>query len=122
MSDRKSSRLIFPGLIAVTLIAASAVYFLRPSESVASPALEKAQSSNKLQSLAELDGKAPTNRTLDVQTWTTAEGAKVLFVEAHELPMFDVRILFAAGSSQDGNVPGLALMTNAMLNEGVPGR
>lgn len=43
MSDRKSSRLILPGLIAVTLIAASAVYFLRPSESVASPALEKAQ-------------------------------------------------------------------------------
>ena len=39
MSDRKS--LILPGLIAVTLIAASAVYFLRPSESVASPALEK---------------------------------------------------------------------------------
>lgn len=122
MSDRKSSRLIFPGLIVVTLIAASAVYFLRPSDSVASPALEKAQSSNKLQSLAELDDKAPTNRKLDVQTWTTAEGAKVLFVEAHELPMFDVRILFAAGSSQDGNVPGLALMTNAMLNEGVPGK
>ena len=38
MSDRKSSRLILPGLIAVTLIAASAVYFLRPSESVASAA------------------------------------------------------------------------------------
>ena len=61
---------------------------------------------NKLQSLAELDGKAPTNRKLDVQTWNTAEGAKVLFVEAHELPMFDMRILFAAGSSQDGNAPG----------------
>jgi zinc protease len=82
MSDRKSSRLILPGLIVVTLIAASAVYFLRPSESVASQALDKAQSANKLQSLAELDGKAPTNRKLDVQTWTTAEGAKVLFVEA----------------------------------------
>ena len=77
MSDRKSSRLIFPGLVVVTLIAASAVYFLRPSDSVASPALEKAQSSNKLQSLAELDDKAPTNRKLDVQTWNTAEGAKV---------------------------------------------
>ncbi|OPA96531.1 peptidase M16 [Pseudomonas fluorescens] len=122
MSDRNSSRLIFPGLIVVTLIAASAVYFLRPSESVASPALEKAQSGNTLQSLAELDGKAPTNRKLDVQTWTTAEGAKVLFVEAHELPMFDMRILFAAGSSQDGNTPGVALLTNAMLNEGVPGK
>lgn len=46
----------------------------------------------------------------------------MLFVEAHELPMFDMRILFAAGSSQDGNTPGLALLTNAMLNEGVPGK
>ena len=115
MSDRKNSRLILPGLIAVTLMAASAVYFLRPSESVASQALDKAQTASTLQSLAELDGKAPTNRKLDVQTWTTAEGAKVLFVEAHELPMFDMRLLFAAGSSQ-------ALMTNAMLNEGVPGK
>ena len=122
MSERKNNRLVLPGLIVVTLAAACAVYLLRPSESVASQALEQAKSANKLQSLAELDDKAPTNRKLDVQTWTTAEGAKVLFVEAHELPMFDMRILFAAGSSQDGATPGLALLTNAMLNEGVPGK
>src|SRR5690606_30049851 len=76
----------------------------------------------KLQSLTALDGKAPTRRTLDIQTWQTAQGAKVLFVEAHELPMFDLRLTFAAGSSQDGGVPGLATLTNAMLNEGVPGK
>ncbi|CAM3195475.1 peptidase M16 domain-containing protein [Ectopseudomonas mendocina] len=76
----------------------------------------------KLQSLAALDDKAPTRRTLDIQTWQTAQGAKVLFVEAHELPMFDLRLTFAAGSSQDGGVPGLATLTNAMLNEGVPGK
>ncbi|RRV27975.1 insulinase family protein [Pseudomonas sp. o96-267] len=76
----------------------------------------------KLQSLAALDGKAPTRRTLDIQTWNTTQGAKVLFVEAHELPMFDLRLTFAAGSSQDGGVPGLATLTNAMLNEGVPGK
>ena len=76
----------------------------------------------KLQSLAALDGKAPTRRTLDIQTWSTAQGAKVLFVEARELPMFDLRLTFAAGSSQDGGVPGLATLTNAMLNEGVPGK
>ncbi|AVO53676.1 pitrilysin family protein [Ectopseudomonas mendocina] len=76
----------------------------------------------KLQSLAALDGKAPTRRTLEIQTWNTTQGAKVLFVEAHELPMFDLRLTFAAGSSQDGDVPGLATLTNAMLNEGVPGK
>ena len=57
-----------------------------------------------------------------MQTWNTAEGAKVLFVEARELPMFDMRLIFAAGSSQDGNAPGLAVLTNAMLNEGVAGK
>ena len=36
--------------------------------------------------------------------------------------MFDLRLTFSAGSSQDGDVPGLALLTNAMLNEGVEGK
>ncbi len=76
----------------------------------------------KLQSLAALDGQAPTRRTLDIQTWNTAQGARVLFAQAHELPMFDLRLTFAAGSSQDDGVPGLATLTNAMLNEGVPGK
>ncbi|MET1080394.1 MAG: pitrilysin family protein [Pseudomonas sp.] len=75
-----------------------------------------------LNSLAELDGKDPSHRALDIQTWRTAEGAKVLFVEARQLPMFDLRLTFAAGSSQDAGVPGLAMLTNAMLNEGVPGK
>ncbi|MAB96787.1 MAG: peptidase M16 [Pseudomonadaceae bacterium] len=77
---------------------------------------------SKLESLAGLDGKAPVRRDLNIQSWKTKEGAKVLFVEAHELPMFDLRLTFAAGSSQDGDKPGLAMLTNAMLNEGVPGK
>ncbi|MBF8778762.1 M16 family metallopeptidase [Pseudomonas fulva] len=75
-----------------------------------------------LQSLAELDGKAPARRQLNIQSWNTAEGARVLFVEARELPMFDLRVTFAAGSSQDGATPGLATLTNAMLNEGIAGK
>ena len=75
-----------------------------------------------LQSLKELDGKAPARRALNIQTWKTAEGAKVLFVEARELPMFDLRLTFAAGSSQDQATPGIAVLTNAMLNEGVKGK
>lgn len=74
-----------------------------------------------LESLAEMNDQAPSRRSLDIQTWQTAEGAKVLFVEAHELPMFDLRLTFAAGSSHD-QVPGQAMLTNAMLNEGVPGK
>ncbi|WP_371355192.1 M16 family metallopeptidase [Pseudomonas chlororaphis] len=122
MSKRKSASPVLLGLALVALIAAAGLYLLRANESNASQALDKAKSSQKLQSLAELDGKAPSRRSLDIKTWSTAEGAKVLFVEAHELPMFDMRLTFAAGSSQDGDAPGLAMLTNAMLNEGVAGK
>ncbi|AZE51769.1 Zinc protease [Pseudomonas chlororaphis] len=121
MSKRKSASPVLLGLALVALIAAG-LYLLRADPSDASQALDKAKSSQKLQSLAELDGKAPSHRSLDIKTWSTAEGAKVLFVEAHELPMFDMRLTFAAGSSQDGDAPGLAMLTNAMLNEGVAGK
>ena len=75
-----------------------------------------------LASLAALDGQAPARRNLNIETWQTAEGAKVLFVAANQLPMFDLRLTFAAGSSQDAGVPGLAMLTNAMLNEGIAGK
>ncbi|WPO47181.1 pitrilysin family protein [Pseudomonas sp. S1Bt23] len=122
MSKRKSASPVLLGLALVALIAAAGLYLLRADPSDASQALDKAKNSQKLQSLAELDGKAPSRRSLDIKTWSTAEGAKVLFVEAHELPMFDMRLTFAAGSSQDGDAPGLAMLTNAMLNEGVAGK
>lgn len=77
---------------------------------------------DNLQTLKELDGKAPSHRLMDIQTWRTAAGSKVMFVEAHQLPMFDLRLTFAAGSSQDQKTPGIGLLTNAMLNEGVAGK
>jgi zinc protease len=92
----------------------------QPDEAKATASATEAPA--KLESLAELNGQAPTRRSLDIQTWHTEQGAKVLFVEARELPMFDLRLTFAAGSSQDDGVPGLATLTNAMLNEGVPGK
>ena len=122
MSKRKNASPVLLGLALVALLTAGGLYLSRSGESNASQALDNAKSSQKLQSLAELDGKAPSHRNLNVQTWSTAEGAKVLFVEARELPMFDMRLIFAAGSSQDGNTSGLALLTNAMLNEGVAGK
>ncbi len=77
---------------------------------------------SKLETLKELDGKAPARRALNIQTWNTAEGAKVLFVEAHELPMLDIFLTFAAGSSQDDKTPGIAKLTSYMLKEGINGK
>lgn len=57
----------------------------------------------------------------DIQSWKTEKGAKVLFVEAHELPIVDVRIVFDAGSARDGERAGVAGLTNALLDQGAAG-
>ena len=56
-----------------------------------------------------------------IESWKTGKGAKVLFVAAHELPMVDVRVVFDAGSARDADKPGLASLTNAMLDQGAAG-
>ncbi len=55
---------------------------------------------------------------LDIQHWQTKNGAKVYFVEAKQLPMLDIRLVFAAGSSRDGDSFGLASMTNSLIGQG----
>jgi zinc protease len=53
-----------------------------------------------------------------IQTWQTDNGAKVLFVEAPEIEMVDVRLVFDAGSARDGDKPGVTSFTNSLLSEG----
>ncbi|MCB1769814.1 MAG: insulinase family protein [Candidatus Competibacteraceae bacterium] len=54
----------------------------------------------------------------EIQHWRTANGVPVYFIPARELPMVDAQILFNAGSARDGDKPGLARLTNALLEEG----
>jgi len=56
-----------------------------------------------------------------IQHWQTDKGTRVYFVAAPELPMLDVRILFAAGSAHDGDKPGLASLVNGLLDKGAAG-
>ena len=58
----------------------------------------------------------------DIQSWMTPKGTKVLFVENTMLPMVDVRIIFDAAGSRDGDLPGLAMLTNGLLAEGAASR
>ena len=82
MSERKPSRLALIGLIAVTVIGSAAFYLSRSVETNASEALDKAKASQKLQSLTELNDKAPNHRKLDVQTWNATENEPLLQVNA----------------------------------------
>lgn len=81
---------------------------------------EQAASSQqqKLVSLDIIKNKPIQSHQIQIESWNTDKGAKVLFVESHEVPMLDIRLVFNAGSARDGDLPGLALFTNAMLNEG----
>lgn len=71
-----------------------------------------------LAGLAALLASTSALAGLDIETWQTRNGARVLFVAAPEIPMFDLRVVFAGGSARDGTSPGLARLANAMLREG----
>ncbi|WP_347505699.1 M16 family metallopeptidase [Pseudomonas anguilliseptica] len=118
MSERNGLRY---GLLGLALLILLALLALVINRSTSSPTPTPAESTS-IESLAALGDQPPSRRDLNIQTWQTAEGAKVLFVEARELPMFDLQLTFAAGSSHDDGTAGLAMLTNAMLNEGVPGK
>jgi zinc protease len=53
-----------------------------------------------------------------IQSWQSENGAKVLYVEAPELPMVDIRVVFDAGSARDGDKAGVTSFTNSLLTEG----
>ncbi len=61
---------------------------------------------------------SPAWAGLPIQTWETEHGARVLLVEAHTLPMLDIRVSFDAGSARDGDLHGLASLTAALLDQG----
>lgn len=97
-----------------------------PAEVISTPAVDNHNELIPLPPLTALQqidlDKAPARRTLDLQHWVTEEGARVYFMQAAEVPMLDLQLLFAAGASRDGDSSGLASMTNAMLNEGAGGK
>lgn len=56
-----------------------------------------------------------------ISVWQTSNGARVLFVEARELPIVDASVIFDAAGARDGGRAGLARLTNALLSEGAAG-
>lgn len=56
-----------------------------------------------------------------IETWKTSKGTPVYYVHAPELPMVDMQIVFDAGGSRNGDLPGLASLTNGLLSQGAGG-
>jgi zinc protease len=64
----------------------------------------------------------PAHALLPIQHWQTASGARVYFVENHDLPMLDLSVEFPAGAGHDQPAKsGVASMTNRLLQLGADG-
>ena len=60
--------------------------------------------------------------TPKIEHWVAPSGARVFFVENHDLPMLDVQVDFDAGSVRDPeDKPGVASLTSSLLDLGVQG-
>ncbi len=60
--------------------------------------------------------------TPKIEHWQADSGARVYFVENHDLPMLDVAVSFAAGSGFDtAEKSGLAALTHGLLDLGAEG-
>lgn len=73
--------------------------------------------------IALLIGLLPTAAlaVLPIQHWTLDNGARVYFVQNEALPIVDVRMVFDAGGARDHGLPGLARLTNGLLDQGNAG-
>lgn len=56
-----------------------------------------------------------------IQHWVTANGVRVYFVPAQELPMVDLNLTFAAGAVRDNGHAGLSHMTSTLMDMGSAG-
>ena len=65
-------------------------------------------------------GCGTAHAALKIQSWSLANGARVLFVENHSIPILDVSVEFDAGARRDPKgKEGVAELTNAMLARGI---
>ena len=53
-----------------------------------------------------------------IEQWKTSNGVQVYFVQTKQVPMVDIEIVFKAGSVRDDKFPGLAYLTNKLLDQG----
>lgn len=65
-------------------------------------------------------GFSSAHAALQIQSWKLDNGARVLFVENHSIPIVDISVEFDAGSRRDPQgKAGMAELTNAMLARGL---
>lgn len=111
--------------IFVTLVVGGSLLLgatLAEASKVGSASAGPVTSLERLESPGTLSAAPLSRRHFAIESWTTGNGARVLFVRADELPMLDVRLVFDAGAARDGELGGLASSVSRMLDEGTASR
>tara|TARA_Y100000588_G_C14213460_1_gene907735 strand:- start:84 stop:1388 length:1305 start_codon:yes stop_codon:yes gene_type:complete len=62
--------------------------------------------------------QAATTFKLNPHYFNASNGAPIVFVQAPEVPMLDIKLAFRAGSAYDGNAYGLSALTTELMNQG----
>lgn len=115
-----SRRRVLPGLVlACAGLVASVAFAGHEGAAVSAGPVTALE---RLESIKELPAAPLSRRSFAIQHWTTSNGTRVYFVEARELPMLDVRLVFDAGAARDGDKGGLASVANRMLDDGTTTR
>lgn len=58
------------------------------------------------------------SKLLNIQHWKTTQNVPVYFVHTPEIPMLDLRMVFNAGTTRDGEKAGVANLMSCLLDEG----
>lgn len=66
--------------------------------------------------------KNPVKPILHIQHWQTKQALPVYFVQARQIPMVIINVIFTAGSGYDQNKWGLAQLTANLLDQGTTHR
>jgi len=107
-SRRRTGRrcsVVAAALLAATLVGGCAI----------NPAPPLADASTKSAAAAGDDEQREARR---IRHWITANGARVYFLPAPDLPIVDLRVVFDAGSARDGQHPGVARLAASALRSG----
>ena len=56
-----------------------------------------------------------------IKQWQTQQGLSVRYVFLKDIPLLDAYLVFDAGSARDAHLPGVAYLTNQMLDQGGSG-
>jgi len=95
-----------------TIIIAHVIYTYFLSSEQVGPSMTSTSKDLSLQSYQKVEG------IINIQSWVNADGVRVYFVQAPQLPMIDIDIVLDAGTARNPDSRPLSYFANTLLDQG----